>query len=50
MIERLQTWYGAPPSLQGIRAATLQEMLGRTLALYYDLQGAAVRQAENAGA
>jgi len=50
MIERLQAWYGAPPSLQGVRATSLQEMLGRTLALYYDLQGAAVRQAENAGA
>jgi glycosyltransferase involved in cell wall biosynthesis len=51
MIERLQAWYGAAPSLQGVRATTLEEMLGRTLALYNDLPvGAAVRQPENAGA
>jgi glycosyltransferase involved in cell wall biosynthesis len=51
MIERLQAWYGAAPSLQGVRATTLEEMLGRTLALYNDLPvGAALRQPENAGA
>jgi glycosyltransferase involved in cell wall biosynthesis len=38
MIERLQAWFGAPPSMQGVSAWTLQEMLDRTLALYQDLQ------------
>ena len=37
MVERLRTWYTAPPSLQGVRPYTLQDMLERTLALYQSL-------------
>jgi hypothetical protein len=53
MIGRLQAWYTAPPSMQGVRVHTLQDMLDRTLALYHALQGkseAAGSQNENAGA
>jgi glycosyltransferase involved in cell wall biosynthesis len=53
MIGRLQAWYTAPPSMQGVRVHTLQAMLERTLALYHALQGrcdAGGSQNENAGA
>jgi glycosyltransferase involved in cell wall biosynthesis len=53
MIGRLQAWYTAPPSMQGVRVHTLQAMLERTLALYHALQArpdAGGSHNENAGA
>ncbi len=37
MVERLRSWYTTPPSLQGVRPYTLQDMLESTLALYQSL-------------
>lgn len=37
MVTRLQAWYTAPPSMQGVRPYTLASMLDSTLRLYHDL-------------
>ena len=37
LVEKLASWYAAPPAMQGIRPCTLDEMLDKTLALYQSL-------------